>query len=178
LDEDWPVLTEGDNVVYPPPHSIDHFAIARAAAIFISRLEAESARVRLDFLTPLRIILDERLLKSPDFGAIFNHILRRADEIAMQHSGGLGRPLEERQRLWALANRVRLVESQTHWEEVPSGSSRTGQQTWISGMVGSAWYSASLEVWKELTPWLYWGEYIQVGKDTAKGNGVYRLRVG
>ncbi len=175
LTGDWIVLKEGENLVRPPAQPVAHADLLQAAGKFIS-LGGGSARLRLDFLTPLRIILEERLLKSPDFGVVFNHILRRLDELAVQHAGGVARPWEERQRLWELANRVRLVESQTHWVDVRSGSSRTGQPTWISGLVGPAWYSAPMDVWSELLPWLLWGEIVQVGKDTAKGNGVYRLK--
>lgn len=177
LTDEQQVLKEGENVVHPPAHGITHADVRRKAETFADGLGSGTARLRLDFLTPLRIILEERLLKSPDFGAIFNHILRRLDELAVQHSGGSERPLEERQRLWHLANRVRLVESQAGWVDVRSGSSRTGQPTWISGLVGPAWYSAPVEVWRELLPWLFWGEIAQVGKDTSKGNGVYRLNV-
>jgi len=177
LAEDWTVLKEGENIVRPPAQPVAHADILQAAEKFAGSLGDGSARLRLDFLTPLRVILEERLLKSPDFGAIFNHILRRLDELAVQHAGGAERPLEERQRLWDLANRVRLVESQAGWVDVRSGSSRTGQPTWISGLVGPAWYSAPVEVWRELLPWLLWGEITQVGKDTSKGNGVYQLNV-
>ena len=176
LNGDWTVLAEGENVVRPPAQPVAHADILQAAEKFAGNLGDRSTRLRLDFLTPLRVILEERLLKSPDFGAIFNHILRRLDELAVQHAGGAERPLEERQRLWNLANRVRLVESKTNWVDVLSGSSRTGQPTWISGLVGPAWYSAPAEAWRELLPWLLWGEIVQVGKDTAKGNGVYRMK--
>ncbi|MBN2386025.1 MAG: CRISPR system precrRNA processing endoribonuclease RAMP protein Cas6 [Anaerolineales bacterium] len=174
---DWTVLAEGENVVRPPAQPVTHADILQAAEKFIGSLGDGSARLRLDFLTPLRVILEERLLKSPDFGVIFNHILRRLDELAVQHAGGMERPFEERQRLWDLAHRVRLVESRANWVDVRSGSSRTGQPTWISGLVGPAWYTAPAEVWTELLPWLLWGEIVQVGKDTAKGNGVYRLKL-
>jgi hypothetical protein len=178
LNGDWTVLAEGENIVRPPAQPVAHADILQAAGKFTDSLGDGAARLRLDFLTPLRIILEERLLKSPDFGAIFNHILRRLDELAVQHAGGTERPFEERQRLWDLANRVRLVESQANWVDVRSGSSRTGQPTWISGLVGPAWYNAPVEVWRELLPWLVWGEIAQVGKDTSKGNGVYRFRFG
>jgi hypothetical protein len=175
--EDHAVLKEGENVVYPPQKKIAHADIQETSKKFFDGLQNEQPHLRIDFLTPLRLIVDEHLLKSPDFGAFFNHLLRRLDELASQHAGSPERPLEERQRLWDLADRVRLVESGTSWVDVSSGSSRTGQQTWISGLMGSAYYSAPVEVWNELLPWLLWGEFVQVGKDTSKGNGVYRLTV-
>lgn len=178
LNGEWEVLKEGENLVRPPTTPIGHADIQQAAETFAAQLEGQQPRIQLDFLTPLRLILDERLLKSPDFGVLFGHILKRLDDLSMQHAAGSERAPDERQRLWDLANRVHLVESQTHWEDVLSGSSRTGQKTWISGLVGPATYSAPADVWRELLPWLLWGEIAQVGKDTAKGNGVYRLRLG
>jgi hypothetical protein len=174
LTGDWEVLKEGENLVRPPADMVTHAVIMQAAEAFAARLGAEQSRIRMDYLTPLRLILGEQLFKSPDFSVIFAHILKRLDDLAIQHAGGSPRPTEDCQRLWDLADRVRLVESQTQWVEVSSGSSRSGKPTWISGLVGSAWYIAPTEVWRELLPWLLWGEIAQVGKDTAKGNGVFR----
>ena len=176
ISGDWEVLKEGENLVKPPAEMVTQAAIEQSAEAFASRLGTGQPRLRIDFLTPLRLILGERLVKSPDFGVIFSHILKRLDDLAIQYAGGTVRPAEERQHLWNLANRVHLVESQVNWADVPSGSSRTGQPTWISGLVGTAWYSAPEEVWRELLPWLLWGEITQVGKDTAKGNGVFRIK--
>ena len=181
LGLDWAVLRAGEHLVCPPNQPADHLGILSATSATLNHWQAAGApekpvTVRFDFLTPLRLIVDERLLKSPDFGVLFAHTLRRTDDLAAQFGGAAPRSQEERQFLWNLANQVRLIESQAHWQDVPSGSSRTGQQTWISGLIGPAWYVAPYEVWSELLPWLLWGEVAQVGKDTAKGNGVYRLQ--
>ncbi len=177
LTADWEVLKEGENLVRPPLEPVCHADIEKAATVLTTRLMNRQARLHLEFVTPLRLIVDNRLLKSPDFSVIFGHVLKRLDDLAMQHAGGSERSPEERQRLWDAANQVRLVESETHWEDIPSGSSRTGQKTWISGLVGAARYSAATEVWRELLPWLLWGEIAQVGKDTAKGNGAFRVKI-
>lgn len=177
LEDDWPVLKEGDNIVRPLANPVTHADILRAAEAFAARLEGKQPRLKLDFHTPLRLILDGHLLKAPDFGVLFVRLLERLDELAVQHAGGSPRPAEDRQSWWELAGRVSLVESQARWVEVPSGSSRTGQRTWISGLVGPAWYSAPAEVWWALLPWLLWGEATQVGKDTAKGNGSYGVEI-
>jgi hypothetical protein len=177
LIEDWPVLKEGENVVRPPSRPVAQADILQAAESLAVRLEGKQPRLRLDFHTPLRLILDGHLLKAPDFGVLFSRLLERLDELAIQHAGGSPRPAEDRQAWWELADRVRLVKNQARWVEVPSGSSRTGQRTWISGMVGSAWYNAPTEIWHTLLPWLLWGEAVQVGKDTSKGNGIYRVEI-
>jgi hypothetical protein len=177
---DWPVLRTGERLVCPPKEPANHADLLRIASDLLNTWQTATPpdkpiTVRIDFCTPLRLIIDDRLLKSPDFGVFFAHILRRVDDLAVQLSKADIRPPEERQRLWNLANQVRLVESQTVWTEVPSGSSRTGQPTWISGLVGPDWYVAPAATWQELLPWLLWGEITQVGKDTVKGNGVFRL---
>ncbi len=170
----WQVMKEGETLVHPPGRSVDHAQMTQTADRVLQAAR-EGDRLRIDFLTPLRLVVEERLLKSPDFGALFFHLLLRLDELAVQHAGAERRPTAEREQLWNLANRVRLIESQARWEDVSSSSSRTGQQTWISGLVGSAWYRAPQDVWRQLLPWLLWGQIAQVGKDTAKGNGVFRL---
>ncbi len=166
------VLEEGSHIVHPPQGRIGHGDILRAAQ---TRWAGELSHLLIRFHTPLRVVQGEQLLKSPDFGAFFAALLRRVDDLAAQHCQQEARPAAERERLWALANRVRLQESDAEWLEVQSGSSRSGKATWISGLVGDARYFAPPEVWRELLPWLLWGEVAQVGKDTVKGNGVFRM---
>jgi CRISPR/Cas system endoribonuclease Cas6 (RAMP superfamily) len=67
------------------------------------------------------------------------------------------------------------MEANTRWVDVFSGSNRTGGQTPISGFVGSARYVCDGVAWRALLPWLLWGQVTQVGKDTVKGNGVFRV---
>jgi hypothetical protein len=169
------VLKKGEKVVKPPVTLISHADILHLSQEITNRLTAKQPRLCLDFKTPLRLIWDDRLIKSPDFGVIFVHILKRLDDLNIQYSTGLPRFPDERQRLWNLANSVRMVESQITWIDVRSGSSRTGQPTWISGLVGRACYSASMETWQELMPWLVWGQIVQVGKDVVKGNGFFLI---
>jgi hypothetical protein len=176
--EDLAVLKEGENMVHPPEAPEGHREILRAVQTLIKRSTGHGSRVRLRFHTPLRLIYEKRLLKSPDFGVLFARLLERLDHLAIQHAGGERRPPEERQTLWDAADRVRLVKDETQWVEVASGSRRTGRRTWLSGLVGSAVYAAPSEVWERLFPWLVWGQIAQVGKDTAKGNGVFSIALG
>ncbi len=174
------LLEEGETVLRPNASAQSHQdVIARAERLLPLRF-APSARpmleLRLHFHTPLRLIWNERLVKSPDFAVIFARLLERVDELAVQFADAPRRPLEEIARLEQLALQVRLIEHNTRWVEVASSSSRTHIQTWLSGLVGTARYAAPLAVWRELLPWLVWGEVVQVGKDTVKGNGVLRLR--
>lgn len=162
-------------VLQPSQRLMTHDEIATSA---VERIQAHlngSGRLNLAFLTPLRVINEDRLLKTPRFEAFFDALLKRLDELADIYAGGYRRPYDERVRLRHLARQVELVENQTEWVELSSSSSRTGRETWISGLVGRAVYQAPAAVWNELLAWLAWAEMVQVGKDTVKGNGVVRI---
>lgn len=162
-------------VLQPSQRLMTHDEIATSA---VERIQARlngNGRLNLAFLTPLRVINEDRLLKTPRFEAFFDALLKRLDELADLYAGGYQRPYDERVRLRQLARQVELVENQTEWVELSSSSSRTGRETWISGLVGRAVYQAPAPVWDELLAWLAWAEVVQVGKDTVKGNGVVRI---
>ncbi|MGH2523405.1 MAG: CRISPR system precrRNA processing endoribonuclease RAMP protein Cas6, partial [Anaerolineales bacterium] len=163
------VLAEGDSLVHAPALMITHDDVLALTP------PLERSRLQVNFLTPMRLVEDERLLKIPDFGVFFARLLKRLDELEAQFALGEGRPLDDVFALQALADRVRLMEADTRWVEVWSGSARTGQKTPLSGFVGAATYSAPPEVWQALLPWLAWGQGTQVGKDVVKGNGWYEL---
>jgi hypothetical protein len=162
-------------VLRPSQRLMTHADITAAAMQRIPVRLNGNGRLSLAFLTPLRIINEDRLLKTPRFEAVFDALLKRLDELADLYAGGYQRPYDERVRLRQLARQVELVENQTEWVELSSSSSRTGRETWISGLVGRAVYQAPGPVWDELLAWLAWAEVVQVGKDTVKGNGVVRI---
>jgi hypothetical protein len=168
------VLAEGETVVHSPAMRIDD-ATVRAAADRLENSVGSANRIRLRFLTPMRLIANEQLIKAPDFGVLFARLLERIDQLDRQYSNGARRDEIERETLLGLANQVRLAESQTEWVEVRSGSSRRGDSTWISGFVGAADFIAPRGGWHALLHWLMWGQLTQVGKDVVKGNGVYEL---
>ncbi len=162
-------------VLRPSQRHLNHEEVATA---LMQRIQAHlngSGRLGLAFPTPLRVIQNDRLLKVPHFEAVFDALLKRLDELADLFAGGYQRPYDERVHLRQLARQVDLVENQTEWVELSSSSSRTGRETWISGLVGRAVYQAPTRVWDELLEWLAWAEIVQVGKDTVKGNGVVRV---
>lgn len=170
------ILDEGETVLRPNFSVQSHSdVLARAAGLLPEGDPQQILELRMRFLTPMRLVWNEHLVKTPDFAILFARLLERVDELAQQFAGAPRRAHEERIHFSQLALQVRLIEQDTRWVEVSSGSSRTGTQTWISGWVGSARFAAPRWVWRELLPWLVWGEAVQVGKDTVKGNGVLRL---
>ncbi len=180
------LLAEGESLVHTPRLIITSRRVAACAAALEERLGSEAAskngagvwRITLRFHTPLRLIADRALLKAPDFGVFFARLLERLDDLEKQYGDReWRRPMDEIRSLQALANQVRLIDSQAQWADVWSGSRRTGRPTPIGGLVGRATYSAPADVWRPLLPWLAWGQLVQVGKDVVKGNGVFEINL-
>ena len=162
------LLAENDTLVHTPTLTLNHARVVAAA-------ERLMGNVEIRFLTPMRLIANEELLKAPSFATLFARLLKRLDDLEMQHGGGNRRGTDEVQTLHDLAKQVQPIETETRWVEVWSGSTRRGTPSPMSGFVGRAVYAAAPEVWRALLPWLVWGQLAQVGKDTVKGNGVIAI---
>lgn len=162
------ILSEGEKIVRP-----QSLPIGWGEAEAVAREFPNEADVRVRFLSPTRLIDSESLVKAPDFGIFFRRLLERVDELSKQHNGGERRPPEEVTELYALADQVRLIEQSTQWIELWGPSGRTGRSTPMGGFVGFAVYRS--RHWDKLLPWLLLGQGVQVGKLTAKGNGVYQV---
>jgi hypothetical protein len=164
------VLAEGEKVVRAESLPIGWEDAQSLAAAFPAEGE-----VRVHFLSPTRLIESDALVKAPDFAVFFRRLLERIDDLARQHNGGARRPPEEVYELYTLADQVRLIEQSTQWIELKSPSGRRGQPTPMSGFVGRATYRS--RHWERLLPWLLLGQGVQVGKLTAKGNGVFQIEL-
>jgi hypothetical protein len=171
------VLAEGESVVRTPTVRVTHDDVLAVADETLAEIAQNGGQVRLNFITPTRLIDDGRQNKAPDFGVLFQRLLFRLDMLSRQHCGGQRRDEAERLTLQAWANQVRLAEDGTRRVEVFSGSRRTGHSTPLSGFVGMATYRADMETWQAVLPWLLWGQATQVGKSTVKGDGLYEVEV-
>lgn len=162
------ILKEGEQVVTPQalPLCWDE---AQAAA----RGFPADGEVHIRFLSPTRLIDSGSLIKAPDFGIFFRRLLERMDELSKQHNSGERRPREEVTALYTLADQVRLIKQSTQWIDLWGPSSRRGRSTPMGGFVGYAVYRS--KCWNQLLPFLLLGQGVQVGKLTAKGNGVFQV---
>ena len=70
-----------------------------------------------------------------------------------------------------------MVDLNTRWVDVASGSARLGRKVEQGGLVGSATYLAPRASWCVLLPWLLWGKATQLGKMVVKGNGVMDVKI-
>ena len=166
------VLASGEQIVHVPEMRVGWGDVQDSLSGWLPYLERQN-QLKVQFQTPTRLIESKQTVKIPDFGIFFRRLLERIDHLEQQYAGGEPRPQEDIQRLYQLADRVRLVDAEVQWADYFGGSSRIQQRTPLSGFMGTATYRA--DDWLPLLPWLILGQSIQVGKHTVRGNGIYRL---
>ncbi len=179
-DERDCIRAAGEALVHEPALMLTHAYVQALADQILQHAwpgEDLACRLELHFLTPLRLIEDQHRLKAPDFGLIFEHLLKRIDQLARQYCNAERRPMDEILALQAQANEVRLVNVNTRWVDVASGSARLGRKVEQGGLVGNAVYLAPRASWRALLPWLLWGKATQLGKMVVKGNGLFDLKI-
>jgi len=166
------LLAASETLVRVPQVLVTWSAVAPVAEQMAARL-SHGGDLALHFLTPLRLVEDRQLFEVPDFGVFFQRLLLRIDDLGRQYAGEERRDREEVRALQQLADQVRLVKSDARWLDLWSWSGRKQGKTPLGGLVGAAVYRA--KEWGPLLPWLIWGQAVQAGKSTVKGNGVYAL---
>lgn len=169
------LLGPDDNLVQIPTVRVDETAVAHITKLHQQHLPTNNQLI-IHFLTPTRIEEKGQLFKTPDFGVFFRRTLYRIDDLNRQLAGGERRDSDQVTHLNGLAEKVRLVDVDVRWRELWSHSGRKGRKSPLSGFVGTAVYHA--DNWHEMLPWLIWGQAVQTGKSTAKGNGVFELSGG
>jgi CRISPR-associated endoribonuclease Cas6 len=139
--------------------------------------------ITIHFLTPTRLIFDERLVKHPSLRVLALRLAQRLTALQDEYSNG-GREVEEEgtrstsssrelyQQIEKQTHDIRLINDETHWVDIHSYSSRQRKTTPIGGFIGKASYQGDLTHLREL---LVWGEVLHVGKNVVKGNGMYRI---
>lgn len=171
-EEEKPVLLPGENIVHMPEATLTWDQVQPTLHRWLPALDADP-RLDIRFLTPTRLIYDDALVKTPDFGVFFRRLLERIDHLEQQHAHGQPRPPGEIQALYQQADQVRLVDSDVTWIDYFGSSRRSHRRTPLSGFVGSATYRSG--DWASLLPWLILGQGTQVGKHTVRGNGSFKI---
>jgi hypothetical protein len=163
-------LLDGGHVTGMP----DIPVTAGYVAAFAHARNTESVTLR--FITPTQLAgPNKQLLSMPDFAYLIPRLLERAQSIAENYA-----PVATPQPQWRdlyldLRERAKSVQAtrcDTRWINVRSGSRRAGTDKKISGFVGDVTFSGILA---PFMPWLVWGQSLQVGKNTVKGDGWYVL---
>ncbi|MGQ9667689.1 MAG: CRISPR system precrRNA processing endoribonuclease RAMP protein Cas6 [Anaerolineae bacterium] len=163
----------GHPVLTPPSHPVTNQEITARVRELLAQLSTTGNQISLHFLTPTRIIHQEKLSHHPAFVPLFARILDRVSMLAHQFSSAEPLPLQGKGELLNAAQNAHLVADHTTWWDVKGYSSRLGRSQPIGGFIGQAVYYC--DDWSPLLPWLLWGTQAHVGKNAVKGNGWYQL---
>lgn len=160
------VLQRGEELVKVPAVPVRHeHVMTRARA-----LESCKGRLRVEFLTPTRLIEGGASLRRPDFRVLVHRLLERLSSLWEAYAR---RDLPvDFEGLMRAAERVRLVDDETRWVSLRGYSTRQDAPKYLDGFAGRATYEGE---WEALLPWLIWGEVTHAGKDAVKGCGLYRM---
>ncbi len=168
--ERQPVLASSDDMVQVPDVPITHTQVCQRVAEFTTQ---HPSRITIRFLTPTRLVESGRLVKPHQFRfkPLLQRLLDRLESLSRDFSDT---KLEvDFSGLVAASERVRMVDNRLWWEELRSYSTRRRAESPISGLLGTVILEA--DDWSPFMPYLIWGQFAHVGKDTTKGNGWYVL---
>lgn len=159
-----------------PPGRYELVSMALTAEVDSAQLLTLAAslpteRLTLDFLTHTPIKFRGNWLRQgPPFQALIQNLLGRLSSLSYFHCG---QPFETDFRgLIDRAAEVRIVQSDSRWEDWSRYSGRQQQRIEMGGLVGPVTYEGDLS---HYLPLLVLGELIHVGKGTVFGNGQYRI---
>lgn len=129
--------------------------------------------LELSFLSPVRLKAAGRLVRcAPTFDIVVESLLRRLSTLAHFHQGL--RVTWERGEIVARCAGVKTVCGSVYWTEFDRYSARQRRQLKMGGLLGSVAFAG--EDLAYFVPLLRAGEWIQLGKGTSFGFGVYIVR--
>ncbi len=135
--------------------------------------QAETRRLKLHFLNPLKVKMRGEVMQTPDFVAVMRAVVRRLRILSQVH-GASEWPREAWGPLLDMAEQVRLEHHEIAWVETERHS-RQGVMP-LDGLIGQAWYVASVDL-RPLLPALWLGQWVHIGKATVWGNGRYAVEI-
>jgi hypothetical protein len=162
------LLTDGaEQVVYSEeaPVVVPHVPVMQLPQF------SEKQDIHLQFLTPLRIQKDKKILGAKDMSAqlLLRNIIRRVSFVSQFHLGGaIDFNAEETNSLADLLRDERRLA----WLDWSRFSSRQQQKMDLGGVTGH-WLLR--EVPRGLMPFIYLGQWLHVGKETSFGLGHYKI---
>lgn len=161
------IYAEGQTQVQAPAITIHAEEWSRQAA----RLNQE--RVTLRFITPLRLVDREHLVKRPLFRPFIHRLLERYCALESHYGNQqVGMTWEEKEAYLRQAEAIVCTEDHATWFEISSYSNRQKRSTPLSGLLGEATFEGNLAPFLTL---LVIGELLHVGKNAVKGSGQYHI---
>ncbi len=135
---------------------------------YVARLDSDKLRINL--LTPLRLVVEGALVQKLTFRIFMQRLLRRLTDLyryCCNQELNLDFP-----SLLKQAEEVQVTQDNTSWVDLSNYSNRRHTSMPTGGLTGNITFEGDL---KGFLPLLVWGELTHVGKDATRGNGWYRI---
>jgi hypothetical protein len=150
-----------------------------AADISARASQLPTDRLTINFLSPTRLIADERVQRHFDFSILVARLAQRLEQILQEYGESVANESLVPGKAWYLslkgqAAHIHIEQDERRWVNVSSYSTRQKQSMPIGGIVGKVSFTGDMGPFREL---LAWGEILRVGKNIVKGGGAYRLEV-
>jgi len=131
----------------------------------------KNMQIRLDFLTPLRLMVDRRIARDIRFEELFKAIHRRIVLISVYHCNS-GLPTYDLKSLIGLSKKIEIIDKNLSWYDWERYSNRKGTRMRLGGYIGE------ISLCGCLTPFMKFiraGEILHIGKGAVFGMGKYML---
>ena len=172
----FPVYTAGNPVFSPPTHPVTNALINQGIEEIITKLPISGNLLTLHFLTPTRIIHQEKLVHHAAFVPLMARAIDRVAMLATQFSNAAPLSPDAKGAVLSAARWVEVRVEATKWWDVKGHSSRLGRDQPLGGFIGSVTYFC--KDWNPLLPWLLWASHVHVGKNAVKGGGWFVITTG
>jgi hypothetical protein len=143
----------------------------------ISMVPPIPQQVKLIWLTPFRAKYQEQLVIPSRFQptVVLMGLVRRLSLLAAYWDQPMTAIESQLASFAAASEAIVMTEGALYWQEWTRFSNRQQRPVQMDGLMGSVVLSGAglAECWE----WLWWGQWLHVGKGTVMGLGQYRLEV-
>lgn len=129
------IEAEPDHVVIYEPTQKGSLCPPAATKVEVSTDVPKEGRLRLHYVTPLRLLVEEYILCRPAFAPLVSAALRRLELLCRVHQAG--EFAADAPALVSEAANVRLVHDGTYWQDLSRHSQRQGREMPMGGLLGS-----------------------------------------
>lgn len=135
-------------------------------------IQQNAERIKIEFITPVRIKYQEKLVELPEFHILVRALLHRISALMYFHCNipfniNFNEIIEQ-------SKSIKLINHNLKWTGYTRFSTRQKLKIKLAGFTGSAEYEGEIS---KFLPLLYAGTFLNLGKQTSFGFGEYKILV-
>ena len=131
-------------------------------------------KIKINFITPLRIQSDHKLLENIDFRTFAAGLIRRLTNLNYFHNTREKAKIDFK-KIFEIAEGVKVIDESLKTVSIERFSNRQDRRHRLPGLTGYVTFSG--ERLSDFYPLLQFGEFTHVGKSTSFGFGQYNLEI-